>query len=99
MLNLDGAQMSLQTALKYHEMGFSVIPIRSNKKPYLMTWAEYQKKKPTEDSIRKWWSTWPDANPAIVTGAISNLMVVDVDSEQGNEEIDKLIPDSLITPT
>ena len=91
--------MNLESALKYHQMGFSVIPIRPNKRPFLTTWAEYQKKKPTEDSIKKWWGTWPNANPGIVTGAISGLMVVDVDSEQGHDELNKLLPDSLITPT
>jgi len=79
-------------------MGFSVIPVKSDKKPLLISWAEYQKSKPTEDTIKKWWNTWPDANPAIVTGEISNLMVVDVDSNRGHEELNKLMPESLITP-
>jgi hypothetical protein len=63
-----------------------------------MTWAEYQKNKPTEDAIKKWWTTWPDANPAIVTGEIPNLMVVDIDSDRGFDELNKLIPETLTTP-
>jgi bifunctional DNA primase/polymerase-like protein/primase-like protein len=91
--------MKLKAALKYQKMGFSVIPVKPDKKPYLMTWAEYQKIKPTENAIKKWWTTWPDANPAIVTGEISNLMVVDVDSDRGHEDLNKLMPETLTTPT
>jgi len=90
--------VKLKAALKYQQMGFSVIPVKPDKKPCLMTWAEYQKNKPTEDTIKKWWNTWPDANPAIVTGEISNIMVVDVDSDQGLDELNKLIPETLATP-
>jgi len=90
--------VKLKAALKYQQMGFSIIPVKPDKKPCLMTWAEYQKIKPTEDTIKKWWTTWPDANPAIVTREISNIMVVDVDSAQGLDELNKLIPETLTTP-
>ncbi len=65
--------MLKEAALEYLNQGFSVIPVKRDKKPYLMTWLEYQEKLPTENSVKKWWSTWPDANIGIVTGKISNI--------------------------
>lgn len=36
--------------------------------------------------IRLWWRRWPQANVAIATGAISGLVVVDVDPRHGGDE-------------
>lgn len=88
----------LNTALNYAEQfGFSVIPTGRDKKP-LIKWEEFQKRKATEQEIRQWFKKWPDANIGIVTGAISNLAVIDVDTEEGKEAIQEYIPDSLIMP-
>lgn len=35
------------------------------------------------DSIRQWWTKWPEANIGIATGRDSGLVVVDVDSKVG----------------
>ena len=37
-------------------------------------------------TIRQWWATWPDANVAIATGAVSGIVVLDVDPDNGGEE-------------
>lgn len=39
-----------------------------------------------ESQIRQWWNTWPDANVGIVTGALSGLIVVDVDPRNGGDD-------------
>lgn len=91
----------LDAALEYLNQGYCVIPVKRNKHPYLMTWAEYQEKMPTVDQVKKWWTTWPDANIGIVTGKVSNVCVVDVDSKEGAEEFKKLCPDvmpNVVTP-
>ncbi len=63
---------------------FSVIPLRPHdKKPMLPSWAEYQRRLPSEEEVDLWWTQWPDANIGIVTGAISGLVVVDVDGAEG----------------
>ena len=51
-------------------------------------WKEYQSKLPTEDEVRDWFTTWPDANIGIVTGAVSNLVVFDLDSEHAVQYAD-----------
>lgn len=87
-----------ESALRYREKyGFSVIPIRRNKKP-LIEWQKYQKSLPSPDEISLWWTKWPDANVGIVTGKLSDLAVIDVDTEQGKEAISEYIPDSCEFP-
>lgn len=68
----------LETALKYIKTS-SVIPVGRDKIPLLQTWKEFQTRKPTEQEVRDWWAKWPDANIGIVTGKISNIIVVDVE--------------------
>jgi len=88
----------LQAALAYAEkLGFSIIPVGKDKKP-LIKWEDFQKRKATREEINKWWSKWPDANIGIVTGMISNLCVIDIDTEEGKQAIQEFIPESLIMP-
>lgn len=44
-----------------------------------------------ETTIRAWWARWPWANVAVVTGATSGLLVVDVDVLKGGDESFKAI--------
>lgn len=46
------------------------------------------------DQIRAWWGKWPDANIGIVTGAPSNLVVVDVDDPAALTRLDSALPDT-----
>lgn len=57
---------------------------KKGKHPRLRKW---QKKATTNPSqIRKWWTVWPDANIGIVCGKESNLLVIDVDFNNGGEK-------------
>lgn len=42
-------------------------------------------------TIKQWWTTNPDANIGIATGKISNLIVVDVDGEEGKKSLSELL--------
>jgi hypothetical protein len=66
------------------ERGFSVIPVGENKKP-LIEWKEYQSRIAGEDEIRLWWRRYPNANVAIITGAVSNLVAVDIDNSEAGK--------------
>ncbi len=90
-------QKVLHAASEYQQKGLSVIPVRPDKKPYVK-WEKYQSERAEPDQITEWWDRWPEANVAIVTGAISKVTVVDIDTQQGHEAVNELIPDSLITP-
>lgn len=69
----------LVTALFYRSQGLSVIPVGRNKVP-LLVWTEFQKRIANEDEIKSWWKKWPDANVGVVTGAVSNITVVDIEN-------------------
>jgi len=88
----------LHAALKYAESGFSVIPVKPDKKPFIK-WEEHQKQKASPDEIREWWAKWPGAMIGIVTGDISGLFVLDCDTAEGYEAVQEHIPDSLLIPT
>lgn len=69
------------SALDYCHHGWSVVPVRPRSKRPLVRWLEYQHRLPGVEEIREWFSRWPDANVAIVTGRVSGLIVIDVDPQ------------------
>jgi len=77
----------LQAALTYRKWGWSVVACEPRGKKPIVAWKEFQNRLAEPDEIREWFRIRPDANLAVITGAISNLIVLDVDSEQGFEEI------------
>ncbi len=82
----------LEAALKYNELGMSVIPIGNDKKPYIK-WKDYQSKRATPKSINSWWKKWPDAKVGIVTGKISNLVSLDFDTPEALDAYEATIDD------
>jgi hypothetical protein len=89
----------LSSALEYTESGLSVIPVRPlDKKPFI-PWAEFQKRRATAEEIRVWWVKWPKAMIGICTGEVSGVFVVDCDTPEGFEAVQKLIPETLLMPT
>ena len=75
-----------QYALDYLKRGWSVIPVRPREKRPAIRWLEYQSRLASEDEIKTWYQHRQDANVAIVTGAVSGLVVVDIDPRHGGEE-------------
>lgn len=72
------AEKWLAYALLYTErFGLSVIPMSRDKRP-LVKWLEYQDRRPTVKELL----AWPKESLAIVTGAVSNLVVVDCESRE-----------------
>jgi hypothetical protein len=72
-------------ALAYRRRGWSVLPIvpATKKPPKDFRWAEYQKRLPTEEEIEQWWRDRPNLGVGIITGKVSNLIVLDVDTNKG----------------
>jgi len=87
----------LEAALSYQKQGYSVIPIRANKKPYVK-WEPYQTKRAEPEQIRAWWDRYPNAMIGIVTGDISDVDAVDCDSEAGRDALNEFLPESFVTP-
>ena len=64
--------------------GFSIIPILLDSKKPAIEWKEFQQRKPTEEELKKWFLE-NNFNIGIVTGAISGIAVVDLDSKDAIE--------------
>ena len=91
---------NLEHALAYLARGWCVIPVTRDKKPLLSAWAEYQRRVPTEREVRAWWARWPGANIAVLTGAVSGLIVLDADGEAGLGSVRELgLPPTLTAVT
>lgn len=61
---------------------------KGGKHPRLKAWQERATTAP--EQIRRWWTEYPAANIGIVTGAASDLFVLDVDGPEGAAALDAL---------
>jgi hypothetical protein len=75
-----------RAALDYLSRGWSVLPFRTGDKRPLLAWTEYRHRRPTKAEVSAWFLETPDANVGIVTGAISGLIVLDIDPAHGGHE-------------
>ena len=82
----------LLAALAYARRRFSLIPIKPGEKKPIIAWGEYQRRHATEDEVMEWWMKWPDANVGIVTGTISRLVVIDLDTPEAKAKFKELVP-------
>lgn len=80
-----------QAALEYLDRGWSVIPVREKAKRPAVPWKKYQSECVSESTLHDWFRRKPEYNVAIVTGALSGLVVLDVDPRHGgNDSLKKL---------
>lgn len=70
------------------EHGWSLIPIKPGDKRPACPWETYQRIRPEEPTVRRWWRE--GFNLAVVTGELSGVVVVDCDSLEGSVEAMKL---------
>ncbi len=87
----------LDAALEYLDQGWAVIPIPQGAKKPSVKWGVYvdEMRLPTEDEVIEWFTRWPDANIAVITGPLSNLVIVDCDNQ---EAIDAAWKHGLVSP-
>jgi putative DNA primase/helicase len=82
-MKMKKQNLLLESALKYASLGFSVIPlIPRGKKPAIKSWAEYQSRFATDEELKKWFGNGSKKNIGIVTGNISGIDVLDLDSQE-----------------
>ena len=85
------ASSVLAAATDYLKRGWSVVPMRvevvgeKREKRPLIEWQQYQAQPPTEAEVQAWAERWPDMGIAIVTGAVSGLVVLDEDVAGGGD--------------
>lgn len=89
---------TIDAALSYRSMGFSVVPSNPKTKAPLIPWTEYQKRLATKREIVDWWTRYPRAMVSLVTGQTSRVTVIDADSQEAISQIEDTLPDSMEVP-
>lgn len=72
-----------ETAFKYAEAGWCVLPLANYQKDpssFLGKWGKYKTQKPTKDELEHWFSSSRITGVAVVCGSLSGVVVVDDDS-------------------
>lgn len=93
-------QTVLDAGLFYLKRGMSVVPFKRDKSGACIKWQQYQTLHPTEDDVKGWFQRrFSNEFIAIITGKISDIMVVDCDTQEAYEKIQEFIPESLSIPT
>jgi hypothetical protein len=83
---MTDSMVAVHEAIHYYmRRGWSIIPIRSGDKRPLVRWEEFQHRRAAEEEARGWFRTRQDAGVGIVTGAVSGLVVIDVDVRHGGD--------------
>ncbi len=85
-------------AIRYLGLGFSIIPIGADKKP-LVQWIKYQQERPTVTELNAWFEKFGEPNIGIITGSISDLCVIDADSEEAIKAVEEILTPELVVPT
>ena len=74
---------TLEHAINYLSQGFNVIPLQPRgKKPAIPSWKKYQSERVSEDELVRWFGNGSKNNIGIVTGGISGITVIDLDSPE-----------------
>jgi hypothetical protein len=92
---------TLRHALGYERLGWSVVPVHGatggrcscgrrdcpapGKHPRVR-WEPATRERPRPEEIRAWWRRWPEANVGVVTGAVSRVVVLDVDPRSHGDD-------------
>jgi putative DNA primase/helicase len=76
------------------QRGLSVIPIVPGTKKPATRWTAYQHRRATDDELREWFGNGHAHNLAVVTGAVSGVVVVDDDSPAAKAWADAHLPPS-----
>jgi hypothetical protein len=74
-----------EAAKRYLARGWSILPLRPRDKRPLIPWTHLQIRRPSREDVAEWFRRWPDANIGVVSGEISNLIVLDVDPKHGGD--------------
>ena len=86
---------------QYQLQHCSIIPIKPKSKLPYNSWKEYQSRRSSSEEIDTWYRKFPGCNWAMVTGALSGIVVVDFDDKEAYFDAQtRGLPDcpSVITP-
>jgi hypothetical protein len=94
----DSNGLLVSLAHNYLDLGWSVIPLQGDanpqksKSPALLSWAAYQRRQPSKQEISHWFVEEKHSAMAIVLGAVSGVVVLDIDLPERAEEFARSFP-------
>jgi len=97
-------QVLSQTASGYVDLGWSVVPLWGDSKPAqakvaAVAWTPYQRRHAGADEIERWFDRTPYAGLGIVTGTVSQLLVLDFDAPELFHAFERELPELAATRT
>lgn len=95
--SLNYAQLLYKTAKLYKKSGYSVIPVYGDlfcdkAKIAGVNWKQFQKKYASDQQIKEWFEISNFGGLAIITGKLSQLLVIDFDSAELEDQFKKQFP-------
>jgi len=79
-------------AKKLCKLGLALIPTDTATKRPALSWKRFQTEKPTREELAGWFPTNGSNQAAIVTGAVSGVVVVDADSDEALDFVKESLP-------
>jgi putative DNA primase/helicase len=70
--------------------GWSVFPVRADKRPAIVSWKPFQRTRPSVAQVREWARKLKPKAWAVVTGKPSDIITLDFDGDTGNTTLRKL---------
>lgn len=71
-----------ELATEYVDSGWSILPVRPDeKRPYMTNWLQYTKTRATRSMVDGWFCNLSGAGVGVVTGRVSNMVVLDVEND------------------
>ena len=89
-------------AIEYVDSGWSILPVKpEEKRPYMMNWLQYTHSRATREMVENWFKSLSGAGIGVVTGKISNMVVLDVENycKIPIEELLKTYPTQMYSKT
>ena len=77
-------------ALRYAELGWSIIPVDGTSKQPLVPWRNFIDRRPSIEEIQSWSMRFKGAGIAVITGPVSKIVVLDADGAEGVAEAERL---------
>lgn len=73
---------SANIACEYVDNGWSVLPVKpEEKRPYMTNWLQYTRTRANKQTVVNWFNSLVGAGIGVVTGRVSNMVVLDVESD------------------
>jgi len=90
---------ALQEAKRYSDAGLVVIPVLPRSKRPAEGWRDFQTRRPDPEEVKTWFAD-SEGNVGVVAGAVSGIVVVDVDGPEGERTLaEREVPRTVTTLT